>query len=83
MKIRQMTIRNILLTVLLMLPCYGKTQTFESKLTQWAENYTRYDANIKPSTVVSCYVDDESKGILDPWGRPYQVILDVDYDGKI
>ncbi|MBR3505633.1 MAG: hypothetical protein IKO02_01130, partial [Lentisphaeria bacterium] len=26
---------------------------------------------------------DESKGILDPWGRPYQVILDVDYDGKI
>ena len=26
---------------------------------------------------------DEAKGILDPWGRPYQVILDVDYDGKI
>ena len=26
---------------------------------------------------------DENKGILDPWGRPYQVILDVDYDGKI
>ena len=26
---------------------------------------------------------DESKGILDPWGRPYQVILDVDFDGKI
>ena len=26
---------------------------------------------------------DESKGILDPWGRKYQVILDGDYDGKI
>ena len=26
---------------------------------------------------------NESKGILDPWGRPYQVILDGDYDGKI
>ena len=26
---------------------------------------------------------EESKGILDPWGRPYQVILDVDFDGKI
>ena len=22
-------------------------------------------------------------GILDPWGRPYQVMLDVDFDGKI
>ena len=26
---------------------------------------------------------DDTQGILDPWGRPYQVILDVDYDGKI
>ena len=26
---------------------------------------------------------EESKGILDPWNRPYQVILDVDYDGKL
>ena len=26
---------------------------------------------------------NESKGILDPWGRQYQVILDGDYDGKI
>jgi prepilin-type N-terminal cleavage/methylation domain-containing protein len=26
---------------------------------------------------------DENKGILDPWGRPYQVILDVNFDGKI
>ena len=26
---------------------------------------------------------DENKGILDPWGRPYQVMLDVDFDGKI
>ena len=26
---------------------------------------------------------DENNGILDPWGKPYQVILDADYDGKI
>ena len=26
---------------------------------------------------------DEKKGILDPWGRPYQVILDVNFDDKI
>ena len=26
---------------------------------------------------------DSSKGILDPWGNPYKVILDVNYDGKI
>ncbi len=26
---------------------------------------------------------DENKGILDPWNRPYQVILDIDFDGKI
>ena len=26
---------------------------------------------------------DENKGILDPWNRPYQVILDVNFDGKI
>ena len=25
----------------------------------------------------------EKDGILDPWGRPYRVILDVNYDGKI
>ena len=26
---------------------------------------------------------DENKGILDPWGRPYQVALDADYDGVL
>ena len=26
---------------------------------------------------------DESKGILDPWGRPYQVILDMNFDNEI
>ncbi len=26
---------------------------------------------------------DENKGILDPWGKPYQVILDADFDGQI
>jgi len=26
---------------------------------------------------------DESKGFLDPWGRQYEVALDVDYDNKL
>ena len=26
---------------------------------------------------------DENKGVLDPWGRPYQVVLDANYDGQI
>ena len=26
---------------------------------------------------------DESKGILDPWGRPYQVALDADFDNVL
>ena len=26
---------------------------------------------------------DESKGFLDPWGRPYQIALDGNYDQKI
>ena len=26
---------------------------------------------------------DENKGILDPWGRPYQVALDFNFDGKL
>lgn len=26
---------------------------------------------------------DENKGILDPWGRPYQVALDGDYDNLL
>ena len=26
---------------------------------------------------------DEKKGILDPWGRPYQVALDFNFDGKL
>ena len=26
---------------------------------------------------------DKSQGILDPWGKPYRVILDFDFNGKI
>ena len=26
---------------------------------------------------------EDSKGLLDPWGNKYQVILDTDFDGKI
>ncbi|MBR6203128.1 MAG: xanthan lyase, partial [Bacteroidaceae bacterium] len=52
--------RKLLFIILLLLPCYGHTQTFQSKLTEWADNYTRSDANIKPSTVVSCDIDNNN-----------------------
>ena len=55
--------RALLLIILLALPCYGNSQSLQSQLTAWAENYTRYDANIKPSTVVSCDIDSEEGSI--------------------
>ncbi|MBR6036353.1 MAG: xanthan lyase [Bacteroidaceae bacterium] len=58
-----MTIRHILLILLLALPNYGNSQSLQSQLTEWAENYTRYDANIKPSTVVSCDIDNDNRSI--------------------
>ena len=54
------SMRTILLILLLALPCYGNSQSLQSQLTAWAENYKRYDANIKPSTVVSCDIDNEN-----------------------
>lgn len=38
-------------------------QSLESKLKDWAANYVRTDANIKPSTIVSCQVDEEDKNV--------------------
>ena len=55
--------RYLLLIILLSLPCYGNSQTFQSRLTEWANNYTRHDANIKPSNVVSCDIDTNNGSI--------------------
>lgn len=38
-------------------------QNLENKLKDWAANYVRTDANIKPSTLVSCQIDEEEKTI--------------------
>ena len=38
-------------------------QSLENKLKDWAANYVRTDANIKPSTLVSCQIDEEEKTI--------------------
>ena len=64
--------RTILLVLLLALPCYGNSQSLQSQLTAWAENYTRYDANIKPSTVVSCDIDSENERIRIVLGGGFQ-----------
>ena len=49
--------KQILLTILLAIPLCSQGQDLQSRLTDWAANYTRTDANIKPSTVVSCNID--------------------------
>lgn len=64
--------RTILITLLLALPCYGNSQSLQSQLTTWAEKYTRYDANIKPSTVVSCDIDNENDRIRIVMGGGFQ-----------
>ena len=66
------SMRTILLILLLALPCYGNSQSLQSQLTAWAENYTRYDANIKPSTVVSCDIDSENERIRIVLGGGFQ-----------
>ena len=66
------SMRTILITLLLALPCYGNSQSLQSQLTTWAENYTRYDANIKPSTVVSCDIDNENERIRIVLGGGFQ-----------
>ncbi|MBR1667832.1 MAG: xanthan lyase [Bacteroidaceae bacterium] len=55
--------RHLLFIILFVLPCYGNSQSLQSQLTEWAANYTRTDANIKPSNVVSCDIDSENKTI--------------------
>ena len=57
---------------LFILPCYGNSQSLQSQLTTWAEKYTRYDANIKPSTVVSCDIDNENDRIRIVMGGGFQ-----------
>ena len=57
---------------LFILPCYGNSQSLQSQLTTWAEKYTRYDANIKPSTVMSCDIDNENDRIRIVMGGGFQ-----------
>lgn len=64
--------RTILFILLLALPCYGNSQSLQSRLTTWAENYTRYDANTKPSTVVSCDINSQEERIRIVLGGGFQ-----------
>lgn len=49
--------------ILLSLSWMLHAQSLEKKLKDWAANYVRTDANIKPSTIVSCQVDEEDKNV--------------------
>ena len=49
--------------ILLSLSWMLHAQNLESKLKDWAANYVRTDANIKPSTIVSCQVDEDNKNV--------------------
>lgn len=49
--------------ILLSLSWMLHAQSLENKLKDWAANYVRTDANIKPSTIVSCQVDEEDKNV--------------------
>ena len=73
------SMRTILITLLLALPCYGNSQSLQSQLTTWAEKYTRYDANIKPSTVVSCDIDNENERIriVEADGQGFRLRQDI------
>ncbi len=55
--------KQLLFILLFALPCYGNSQSLQSRLTDWVANYSRSDANIKPSTVVSCDIDSENQSI--------------------
>lgn len=55
--------KQLILTILLALPLYSQGQSLQSRLSEWAANYTRYDANIKPSKVVSCDIDNDENNI--------------------
>ena len=64
--------KTILFLLLLTLPCYGYSQSLQSQLTTWAKNYTRNDANINTSTLVSCDIDSENERIYIVMGGGFQ-----------
>ena len=55
--------RNLLLTLLLLLPIFSHGQSLQSQLQTWAEEYSRTDCYIKPSKVEACDIDNENKTI--------------------
>ena len=64
--------RAFIFIILLTLPCYGNSQSFQSRLTEWAGNYSRTDCNIHPSNVVSCDVDSKEESIRIVMGGGFQ-----------
>ena len=64
--------KHILLTILLALSSTIHAQNLGTRLKEWAANYTRSDANIKPSTLKSCTVNDKEEWIRIVFGGGFQ-----------
>ena len=64
--------RKLLVILSLCIPYWSHAQSLQSQLSDWAANYTRSDANIKPSTVVSCDIDNDEKTIRIVLGGGFQ-----------
>lgn len=55
--------KALLISILLLLTCTITIHAQERQLKEWAANYTRSDANLRPSTLTSFNVDTEEKTI--------------------
>lgn len=64
--------KNTLLIILLAFSCAMQAQSLERQLKEWAANYVREDANIKPSTLVSCSVNDREETVRVVFGGGFQ-----------
>lgn len=64
--------RKLLAIIFFCLPYLGIAQNLQSLLDTWAKDYSRSDANIRPSKVDSCTIDNSKKSILVVMGGGFQ-----------
>jgi len=55
--------KALLISILLLLACTITIHAQERQLKEWAANYMRSDANLRPSTLISFNVNTEEKTI--------------------
>src|SRR5574344_1376218 len=64
--------RKLLAIIFFCLPYLGIAQNLQSLLDTWAKDYSHSDANIRPSKVDSCTIDNSKKSILVVMGGGFQ-----------